>query len=159
MFFAKDLTGIPVMDGNTGKTLGRLQEWLTDKNGKYIIGFVLDPGGLFSLKKTVPYSDVVNISEDAIVVMPGEAGGNENMLHVDDAFQAFGKRVLSRSGEELGLVEDIMFEAATGRIAGWRLSSGLIDDLVNGRPLLQATPDFSIGEEFIIVPEQPPTTS
>lgn len=154
MFFAKDLTGIPVMDGKSGKMLGRVHQWLTDKKGEYIIGFVLDPGGWFSFKKTVPYSDVLNISEDAIVIMPGTVEGTEDLPLGENSFQAFGKRVLSHTGEELGVVEDILFDGSTGKIAGWRLSSGLIDDLVKGRPLIEPAPEFSIGEVFIIVPEE-----
>ena len=59
--------------------------------------------------------------------------------------------MLSADGTELGIVEDILFDEETGRVAGWRLSTGLIDDLLQGRPVLNEPLLLTMGEDALII--------
>jgi uncharacterized protein YrrD len=49
------------------------------------------------------------------------------------------------------MVEDVLFDEDSGMVTGWRLSSGLIEDLLSGRRVLESQIPLTMGEDVLII--------
>jgi uncharacterized protein YrrD len=157
--FSREVTGIPVIHKTSGRELGRVKEWLLNGRGEAVIAFVAEESGWLTRKKFFSFQDIATLGRDAVMVTKeGNTDyGDTPVLDGELTCRVLGKRVLNSKGSEYGIVDDILFEEQTGRITGWRLSSGIIDDLLSGRPVLEPQPVFAIGDDLIIVPDAPTT--
>jgi uncharacterized protein YrrD len=135
--------------------LGKVREWLLDEHGTAAIAFVAEGSGWLPQRRMFFYRDILRLGPDAVLVNregshpvgePPEANGKPTL-------NVLGRRVISDSGSELGVVEDVLLEEETGRVTGWRLSSGLIDDILEGRQVVEAPQLLSIGEDVVIIQE------
>ncbi|MCR3923145.1 MAG: PRC-barrel domain-containing protein [Firmicutes bacterium] len=153
MRFSREMTGFPVIHTVDGHEIGKVKEWLLDEHGETVVALVVEGSGWLPQRRIFPYADINNVGSDAVLVtsLGLTALGDPPELEEDATFRVLGKRMLSREGDELGIVEDILFDEDTGRVSGWRLSSGLIDDIMQGRPVLQESPQLNIGEDALII--------
>ncbi len=152
MRFSRDVTGIPVIQAGSGKELGRVSEWLLDKKGESITAFVAEGVGWLPQKKVFSFKQVAGMSDDAVLVIFDEKeAAADDQISEEETRSVIGKRVLTESGEEVGVIEDLLFEEDTGRIAGWRLSSGLIEDLLSGRQVLEYEAPLIMDEEVLVI--------
>ena len=147
MRFSRDISGIPIIDEATGRILGHVGEWLLDQHGEAVVAFTAESGGWLPQKKVISYINVVSLGDDAVLV--DGSLFEPDIKEITDACSVLGKRVITAAGQELGLVDDILFDEDTGKVTGLRLTSGLIDDLLSGRPVLEK--QFTIGEGVLIV--------
>lgn len=156
MRFSREITGVSVVHAASGRELGRVREWLLDENGEAVVAFVAEGGGWLPQKKIFAFRDILGLGNDVVIVaregVPPQ--GEPPAIDGHPTNRALGKRVLTASGNELGVVEDILFDESTGKITGWRLSSGLIDDILSGRPIMEQQPLLSIGEDVLIIDNQ-----
>lgn len=153
MRFSREMTGLPVIHAANGRELGKVREWLLDERGEKIVALLAEGGGWLPHRCVFLYRDLLKIGRDAIFVSREglHAAGDPPELNGHATCRALGKRMLSGDGDELGVVEDVLFEEKTGQITGWRLSSGLIDDVLYGRPVIAPAPNLHIGEDVMIL--------
>lgn len=153
MRFSRDMTGLPVVHTASGRELGRVREWLLDGQGETVVAFVAEGGGWLPQRRLFAFRDILALGPDAVLV--GREGshpeGDPPLWEGEPTTRVLGLRVLSGSGSELGVVEDILIDEHTGRVSGWRLSTGLIDDILEGRQLVEPQPLVSISDERIII--------
>ena len=153
MRFSRELSGLPVIHYSSGREIGKVREWLLDEYGATVVALVVEGSGWLPQRRIYPYEDIVSIGNDMVLV------NSAGMLAVGDppqlvrlaTFRAIGKRMVSGTGNELGIVEDVLFDEQSGQVTGWRLSTGLIDDLLQGRPLLEESLQLHIGEDVLII--------
>lgn len=62
-----------------------------------------------------------------------------------------GKMLLSRSGESLGLLEDVYFHEELGTIVGYEITDGFFSDITEGKQVIQSETPPAIGKDAIIV--------
>ena len=62
-----------------------------------------------------------------------------------------GRRVYTNTGIELGVVEDILFDQATGRLEGIEVSDGILEDIIQGRNILPLFGRVEFAEDNIMV--------
>lgn len=151
--FSSEITGLSVVHAANGRELGRVSEWLLDRDGEAIVAFVAEGGGWLPQKKIFAFRDILGLGNGAVIVAREGLAPHGEHPAVDGhpTNRVLGKRMLTKSGDELGVVEDILFDEGTGKIAGWRLSSGLIDDILSGRSVMEQQPLLSIGEDALII--------
>lgn len=153
MRFSREIIGVSVVHAASGRELGRVTEWLLDGDGEVIVAFVAEGGGWLPQKNIFAFRDILGMGNDAVIVaregVPPQ--GEPPAVDGHPTNRVLGKRVLTASGDELGVVEDILFDEGTGKVTGWRLSSGLIDDILSGRPVMEQQPLLSIGEDALII--------
>ncbi|MDW7650701.1 MAG: PRC-barrel domain-containing protein [Bacillota bacterium] len=153
MRFSREITGMPVIHAATGREVGKVSEWFLDNDADTVIAFVAEGSGWLPQRRVFSFKDIIQIGKDAVFVSkegshvlgdPPEADGRPTQ-------RVFGKRVLSGSGDDLGVVEDVLFAEDTGRITGWRLSAGLIDDILYGRQVVEPQVGIDFGEDVLIL--------
>jgi uncharacterized protein YrrD len=153
--FTRDITGLPVIHAASGRELGKVREWLLDEQGQSVVAFLAEGSGWLPQRRLFTYDDIQGLGSDAVLVKQEgkHPEGDPPRWKGKGTTRVLGLRVLSNKGTELGVVDDILIEEDTGRVTGWRLSSGLIDDILEGRQIVELPPLISISDERMIIQE------
>jgi uncharacterized protein YrrD len=151
--FSRDMTGLPVIHTASGRELGRVREWLLDTAAQSVVAFTVEGSGWLPQRRIFSFTDVQGLGRDAVLVRREGAHpeGDPPLWAGKPTTRVLGLRVLSATGSELGVVDDILIDEDSGRVAGWRLSSGLIDDILEGRQVMESLPLASISDERLIL--------
>lgn len=150
-----DVLGLPVISAKDGMKIGTLKDVVFCKDNKGILGFVLEKNS-HALKGTVVLlNDVLSLGNDALII------DNPNCLleyrkfkktcEIQDKIQLRGLKIYTHSGEDIGIVKDILFDYKTGKVEGVQVSDGFVQDLIMGRNILPFFGKVEIGNGNILV--------
>ncbi|WP_172839159.1 PRC-barrel domain-containing protein [Thermanaeromonas toyohensis] len=131
----RELMGLPVIN-LAGEELGRVQDLAWEEGNLYLRGILISPVGLFTGPRFLELTEIQTCGPDALTINKNQALSNglpEGSLRWAD-FR--GKRVLDTTGKELGILEDVEIEWPSGRVVKLEVSKGLVEDLLNGRQLV-----------------------
>jgi len=167
---ATELSGKAVVDVDAAEKLGKIDRVVLDPDARRIAGFVVVRGS--SLLGTgehllVAASSVHAIGPDAVTVHhrqgAAETDTNADLQHLPRVSDMVGRKVVSDQGQLLGSVDDVLIDEATGRIIGYALATGDLDEkmksLLSKRgeakrpPFLRADADLRAGKDLIVAPE------
>jgi len=156
MLKGRDILGMPVICLASGQKIGQVCEIVFDPLQGKILGFILDGGGWFRKAKVIRYSAVVSLGEDAITVGDEAAVITTNhklepWLRAGNEVSLIGAKVISERGNNLGIVEDLLIDVTNGKIYGYEISGGLIQDIIAGRLVMPKPASLTVGEGTIIV--------
>ncbi|MCL6460223.1 MAG: PRC-barrel domain-containing protein [Gorillibacterium sp.] len=155
---ARDIIGLPVIDLKTGRRIGTVKDIMFDSNWQ-IRCILLETKTWLITPRAVELDDTVSLGEDAVTVQ--ETPTQTDCPVLKDAFFLFqdkkiiGLPVLTKNGQELGLIEDVYFdEKLDKRIVGFEMSEGFLSDVTAGRKWLPFPEEALLGEDAVIVPVQ-----
>lgn len=151
--YGRDWLGRPVLTGPNRRRLGEVADLLLDAAGRRVVGLVVRLGNWLGGQRIVPLAHVREAAPDGIVVEAVSADGLATLSDEQTWGQLrdlAGKRLLSRAGEELGLLDDIAFDARTGLIENYRLTTGFVSDLLHGRPRLHGSLEAVAGDHVVL---------
>lgn len=123
MIRLSQLRGQRVLTRSTAQLVGSIDRLLVDQATASITHAQLD--GVAGIATILPWSAVASIGPDAVMVdsaevlQPLDPGSDSRQL--SDGFVLQGKQVLNELGDSLGPLEDIEFDAASGRIVRLQL--------------------------------------
>ncbi|MDF2670331.1 MAG: subunit of photosystem reaction center [Paenibacillus sp.] len=154
---AQDIIGLPVIEIETGKQIGTAKDFLIDHDWN-LQGVLLETKHWFSAPRYVKWEAVIALGTDAITI-PSELEvqsleDDQELCYLEyGATRIKGLPVITVSGNQLGMIEDVYFGEQWGRkIVGYELTEGLLSDLKEGRKWLPTPESIKIGEDAIIVP-------
>lgn len=156
-----EVVGLPALAQADGRQIGRVADVLCNRPADRVIGLLLS-GGTGGRRPIVPYEEVATIGPAAVmlrrpVVLASRAGPRLAAMRARVG-RVVGRRVLSRDGRDLGVLVDFDFEPGDGRIRGYVVSGGVVQDLLDGVGFLPAGRNLTWGEAAVIVeagPEEP----
>jgi len=155
---AHEFIGLPVMDAQKGKRLGKARDLLLDEDW-HAVGIVLDYKALFMKARYVPWQDVVAFGEDAIMVASRDCVKEFTRMKSGWHYLYMGKRplagmpVLTLEGVQLGKAQNVYFsQNMDNTIVGLELSDGILTDLREGRKILTLPAGTKRGEDAVTVP-------
>ncbi|HOJ10472.1 MAG TPA: PRC-barrel domain-containing protein [Clostridiales bacterium] len=94
-----------------------------------------------------------NYSERQSARQPGrpfaERQNDRKYSHIDKKIEEV--NVYSKSGKDLGIVKDILFDCKTGYIEGFELTDGLIQDIIEGRKVVPLIGKYEYGKDYLLV--------
>lgn len=149
-----EVVGLPALAQQDGRQVGRVADLLCSVAGERVIGLLL-AGGTWRHRHIVPYEEVAGIGSAGVmlrrpVVLASPAGPRLKAMRARTG-HVVGKRVLSRDGRDLGVVRDFDFEPGSGRIAGYVVSGGVVQDLLEGEGFLPVGRRMTWAEAALIV--------
>jgi uncharacterized protein YrrD len=164
MIRASELSGRPVVDIDAAEKLGRIDKIIIDPEARRVAAFLVSHGGTFHKDKApilLPAASVHAIGPDAVTVRhPAEVSGAaahfDQLPRVSDIV---GRKVVSRDGRLLGVVDDVLISGADGVIVGYQLGdSSALGAFFGGRkhsraPYLRADVDLRTGRDLIVAPD------
>lgn len=150
----RELIGLPVINLSNGETVGRIKDILFDPETCLFNGVVVDIGGWLKGVRKICYDDIAALGEDAITIADDtvliKTSCDEECILAKEG-EVVGTKVLTKDGNELGTIADILFDQESGQITHYQLSDGFIQDLIEGRETIPVTADFQYGKDAIIV--------
>jgi uncharacterized protein YrrD len=143
-----DLIGLPVLAVPQYGRIGRVQAVLLSPDGARLCGLALDGGGWLQHRRVLDFSAVRTVGPTHVLaeeVYLADAGGARccQDLH--------GLPVLAAGGEEVGLLDDLYFDPATGQVTALQLSHGFVDDLLSGKEIVALSQPVFTGEAAIVL--------
>lgn len=148
----RHLLSLPVVEALTGDHLGEVKELLCDTRECKLLGFVVADGGWIHGAKAVLMPGVQEINNTAVVIADrtfvrdirdiGE-------LPADSSVRGY--TLVTEDGRELGIIRDLVVSPDSGKIEGYELSDGIIDDLLKGRKTVAVYGRVDIVDDQVIV--------
>lgn len=150
-----DVLGLPVISATDGMKIGILKDVAFCKDNKGILGFILEKRNHALKGNVILLQDVLSLGDDALII------DNPNCLleyrklkktsELQDNMQLRGLKIYTHSGDNIGVVQDILFDYKTGKVEGVQVSDGLIQDILMGRNILPFLGKVEIGNNNILV--------
>lgn len=149
------LLGLPVLEIETGKQIGAVQEVLLDVEQAIVKGIILNDSQIDHCD-AIAFSNIYSVGNDAVTIRSA-AESETNILHFTDSIYHFNdlrnKQIYTETGLLLGILVDIYFDNGTGELKGFQVSDGLVSDLLYGRQTMPLPQAQVIGQDKMIVPD------
>jgi uncharacterized protein YrrD len=141
--------GKAVLDSDQGEVIGTVTGLLLDP-GYNTVGAVILSGG-----KAIRLDAIHSFGRDAIMVDPTKRRDDAENRSLVDQFTKVGsvvkKKIIARDGEEVGIVDDVLFDCFSGELQLFVVSGGALQKLMLGGPnYLVAEFVQTIGPDHII---------
>lgn len=156
MIRIQECKGVPVVCLKDEGRLGFIANPLYDKESN-IKGFLLESENGFTgkfRKKYIALEDILKLNDTVCVVYSKDSVRkyeNKKSLTTQNALeQVMGQGVLSKTGKNIGVVHDMIFDIETGALEGFELSKGFMNDMFEGRRTVFMRDGVEFGEEYII---------
>ena len=153
-----EVLNLPVVCANNGKKAGVIKDIIFCPENREVSALLLEHKGLEIKKKVVRLKDILNLGDDAVIINSPDCveslGKASYTNEFKDEGSILGLRIFTRSGDELGIVKDVIFDWQTGRIEGFEVSDGLLQDIMQGRMILPLFGKVEFGEENVLVEKE-----
>jgi uncharacterized protein YrrD len=166
MLRAKDLDGRAVIELETARKIGYVDEILLEPSGDRIAAFQVSEGSSLlggGRRTLVRPESVESIGPEAIMVRSaaddeGASGPSESLPRLS---HVVGRKVVTQSGKLLGAISTVLLEGTDGRILGYELKdanwSGGLSELFTGEQhepgFVRADGPLRLSDELLVVPD------
>lgn len=132
---AKNLIGMPVAAEDVQAKAGVIHQLIIDPNNGNLMGFVVSLGGLFSPKRVLSVTDILDWDPQAIVTRSSddlvEAKEIIRIKEIlDQKINLLGMRAKTESGKGLGMVENLLIDTDSQRVTKYYLKDLLGDSRI-----------------------------
>ncbi|MDA8236183.1 MAG: PRC-barrel domain-containing protein [Clostridia bacterium] len=156
MLKGRQVLSLPILTLDKGIQLGEVKDLIYDPETGYFQGVTMEDGGWLWGAKIIRFEEFNSIGQDALTIAGEEAvcytakDGDAKHLYKNRK-DITGYKVMTTGGKDLGTVEDILLQPETGKITGFEISDGVINDLLAGRAELYWDELPTIGEGTVVV--------
>ena len=139
-----DIKYLPVIDASTGRKIGFVKDVLIVPATKEIKGFIISCKNLLYYFKAIKIEHIITIGKHAVLIKD-----IKYLISLKHFFLKVGevkrysdvfieKQVYTDGGEKIGSIQDALFDFETATLAEFEISDGLIQDLIEGRRVIEA---------------------
>ncbi|MBE3572017.1 MAG: PRC-barrel domain-containing protein [Moorella humiferrea] len=147
----RELVGLPVLNQERGEEVGRVQDLLYDEKSAQVKALVLAEGGWLQQPRVITFDKLQSRGPKTFTVAGTDSIDSELPAGLRRWQEIKGLRLLNRDGQELGLVEDLVVDLPSGQVKALEVSTGLVNDLLEGRREVPLTGDFKWESQGIII--------
>lgn len=150
-----EVIGLPVICADNGKKIANIKDVVFCPQKRSVLAFLLESRRYELKRKAVLTKDVLSLGRDALIINDCSCVADikklEKNQELKDRGQLLGRRIYTKWGEDLGRVEDILFDHKNGSVEGVEISDGLLQDIIQGRKILPLFGKVEFGEDNILV--------
>jgi uncharacterized protein YrrD len=150
-----EVLNLPVICADSGRKAGVVKDILFSSEERQVKALLLEREGVSVKKRVIFLSELISLGGDAAIVDSAGCVADMDRASFRNNFKdegsLIGLRVFSKAGGEVGVVRDVIFDCRTGRIEGFEISDGLLQDVMHGRKLLPLFGKVEMGKEFAVV--------
>lgn len=149
------LKGLPVITLAEGKQVGKVDDLVVDPERKAVSWLRLHSGGMLGGERLwVSVATVHGIGEDAVTINTEAdartpANAAEALTLVKAKREVIGNKVITESGERLGVVRDYEFDPVTFALTSLSVPPGM--NVVGEILVIPGDKVLTIGEDMIVV--------
>ncbi|OIQ55210.1 PRC-barrel domain-containing protein [Neomoorella thermoacetica] len=147
----RELVGLPVISQDRGEELGRIQDLFYDETSGSLRACLLADGGWLRQPRVVDFTALQARGPGAFTVSGAGAISHEPPPGTRRWQELKGLRLLNRDGRELGIVEDLVVELPSGQVKALEISTGLVNDLLEGRKEITLEGQVNWGTDTVII--------
>jgi uncharacterized protein YrrD len=153
-----EVLNLPVICADSGKKAGIVKDILFSIEERQVKALLLERERVSVKKRVVFLSELISLGTDAAIIDNSGCVSDMDRIAFKKSFEdegsLIGLKVFSKAGGEVGIVRDVIFDCRTGRIEGFEISDGLLQDVMNGRKLLPLFGKVELGKEFAVVEKE-----
>ncbi len=150
-----EVVGLPVICVDNGRKIGVISDVIFCPKSKEVKALLLERKGCQIRKKAIVLKDILSLGKDAVIVNDCSCARDFKRLEEAECLKEKGSinglRIYSKSGEDLGIVKDVLFDYRSGTIEGVEVSDSLFYDIMQGRQILPLFGKVEFSEESILV--------
>lgn len=151
----RDLIGAKVVEKKNGERIGEISDVIFKEDFQSFVGFLIKDGKILKQKKTIELERVTSFGKDAIMIDLGKSLSikNSNIEEgiTEEEIKFIDKEILTQDGECLGYVKDLLFSKDDGKLIGYIITEGLIEDITKGRSFIPNFSNVKTNKEHLIV--------
>jgi uncharacterized protein YrrD len=153
-----EVVGKAIVSADRGERVGTVGDVLLDVKAGRVAGLVVE-GGLLGRERVLPYEEVHILGRDAVLARTQDgvvdaAAWHARGGHAIRSSALKNRRVLTRSGREIGAVTDLNIDERSGMIEGYEIGSPSFAGLVKRRATLPYSSDVAVGDDAVIVSDE-----
>ncbi len=155
---AGEITGRPIVTLDSGEDIAEVRDVVFSHDAGRLVGFTLNKRGWLSgpLKRVLSWSGVHALGPDAITVSSRDVlvAPDPEVFDRDDAEDVVGGRVITDSGQELGVVTDLVLAVdEQARVVGYEIGGPAVEQGPGSdRRYIPLPETFSVSASALIVP-------
>lgn len=155
---ALDLIGSKVLHVGTGQLVGKVADLVFDRQG-VCQGLVLEKQYWFVKPAFIPISHILSIGED-VITLHSIPELNSDYIQEEWIYLSTGQPkikgtpLITSTGKQLGMLQDVYFQTELGTIIGYEVSDGFFADLLEGRQIIKKPKNLMIGKDAFIISEE-----
>ncbi|KNF09888.1 PRC-barrel domain-containing protein [Gottschalkia purinilytica] len=159
MIKQSEIIGLPVLSKN-GEKVGLVREVIYSKKRFRVLGLLISDKSIFKDAEIIKFCSIKSIGKDAVfvedckVVEKSSSDIEISSIIMSDNKSIIEEEVLTEDGESLGHIKDILLDENKGKIMGFILTDGFIDDIKDGRNVLPNDLGITFGEDVLIVNDE-----
>lgn len=146
----REIIGLPVLDLNSGKSVGWVHDLVLDNERDEVAGVLLEGGHFFSSTKGIPRKAIATVGKDALTVKEKIVEELKGIRWSDKV----GNEVYTQGGDARGTIEDVFLDDTIEKMVGFEVSDGLFADLLHGRGTILKPHVMIDGKDILIVDNQ-----
>ncbi len=153
------VVGQDVFSLQDGSHVDSVTDLIINESNDAIVALLVDEGGLLASSKIIPVKAVhrfgpsaVMVDDRSVVVAADDEPAIKDLLQRDATL--LDRRVLTSDGVDLGHISDMYFEESTGRIHGFQVSGGMLDDALRGPAYLPLAQIDVVGPAAVITTDE-----
>ncbi len=147
--------GLPVICADNGKKIANVKDVVFCPHKKSVLAFLIESRRYELKKKAILAKDVLSLGRDALIINDCSCITDfkelERTQELKERGRLLGRRIYTKWGEDLGTVEDVLFDHRNGTVEGVEVSDGLLQDIIQGRRILPLFGKVEFGEDNILV--------
>jgi uncharacterized protein YrrD len=154
---ANDLIGIRVID-EAGGDVGTISDVLFTDQGSVVSAIVIKKKAFRHPEIIIHFKDIKRVTKDWVMVdMDGATSVRESDQDNNRSISnnsITGLTVLTKEGEEIGVIRDVLIDLDRGRVNAYEMSESFFDDLLDGRKLIPPSKDATINKNNYIISKE-----
>lgn len=119
--FGRELLRQEVQEAGTGRVIGRVSQVVWDPSSGRLVGLRIEDGPEVRL---VERAEIQSIRPGVITILPGTEASHERAAVPLSEQSGLGKHLMTDDGQDLGMVDDVIFDAATSQVLGYEVLYG-----------------------------------
>lgn len=144
----RELKNLPVIEMNSGKQLGYVEDFHLESDLQNIAGiYVKTPNETLGY---YPFIQIGHLGRDAVLVQ-GKPQAFEDKELTHNSHYYTNSLVMTVSGKNIGQIEDIVLEEKDGNIMGYEISDGHLKDILLGRSIIPKDYIRTLGYDTVLV--------
>lgn len=152
----KEVSGLAVMKIPEGNKEAVVIDPVIDEESSRILGFTVKKRGVLRPKRFLSLKAIKKIGNDAVTIskIDNFKKLDKEIKLLDKEKRPIDQKILTDKGQEVGRIDDVVFDEETGEILGYEISGGVVKDVLSGKSFLPALEDVEYGEAAVVIPEE-----
>ncbi|EOC99956.1 hypothetical protein L21TH_2001 [Caldisalinibacter kiritimatiensis] len=150
------MLGVPVISKKEGEKIAEVEKLIYNYKKFRVNAILLNGKGLFKEPQIVRFKNIEAIGKDAIVLKDKKYIDKASAIpEIEESISAqnsiIEKEIITEDGESLGYIQDVIIEPEKGKILGFVLTEGLIQDILDGRSIFPYRKGIKFGNDALII--------